>query len=35
MGTGLGRSTDIAALHRAERDYFGVPETEIELPDWI
>jgi hypothetical protein len=25
----------IAALHRAERDYFGVPETEIELPEWI
>ena len=25
----------VAALHRAERDYFGVPETEIELPEWI
>ena len=25
----------IAALHRAERDYFDVPETEIELPEWV
>jgi hypothetical protein len=25
----------VAALHRAERDYFGVPETDIELPEWI
>jgi hypothetical protein len=25
----------VAALHRAERDYFGVSETEIELPEWI
>jgi hypothetical protein len=25
----------VAARHRAERDYFGVPETEIELPEWI
>ena len=22
-------------LHQAERDLFGVEETEIELPDWI
>jgi hypothetical protein len=22
-------------LHRVERDMLGVPETEIELPDWI
>ncbi len=25
----------IAALHRAEREFFGVPETDIELPEWI
>lgn len=33
------RSSDlpkyVAALHRAERDYFGVPETDIELAVWI
>ena len=22
-------------LHRVERDLFGLPETEIDLPDWI
>jgi hypothetical protein len=22
-------------LHQAERDYFDVPETEIELPEWV
>jgi hypothetical protein len=25
----------VAALHRAERDFLGVSETEIELPEWI
>lgn len=25
----------IENLHRVERDLFGVPETEIDLPDWL
>jgi hypothetical protein len=25
----------VRSLHRVERDMLGVPETEIELPDWI
>ncbi|HEX6242785.1 MAG TPA: hypothetical protein VFZ61_17855 [Polyangiales bacterium] len=25
----------VANLNRVERDYFGVDETEIELPGWI
>jgi hypothetical protein len=25
----------IRAFHRVERDMLGVPETEIELPDWL
>lgn len=27
--------TFVERLHRIERDLFGVPETEIELPNWI
>jgi hypothetical protein len=25
----------VGNLHRVEREYFGVPESDIELPDWI
>ncbi|MFS8070703.1 MAG: hypothetical protein ACMG6S_30425, partial [Byssovorax sp.] len=25
----------VRRLHRVERDMLGVPETDIELPDWI
>jgi hypothetical protein len=25
----------IANLHQVERDLFGVPETAIELPNWL
>lgn len=24
----------VGNLHRVEREYFGVPESDIELPDW-
>jgi hypothetical protein len=25
----------VANLHRVERDQFGLPRTEIELPGWV
>jgi hypothetical protein len=25
----------VANLHQVQRDLFGVPETEIELPSWL
>ncbi len=39
MFSGDARAEDLPSyvrrLHRVERDMLGVPETDIELPDWI